>query len=42
MNLSAFLLISNSVVADLSGFEELFAGAIEIDFVCSDGNLRTE
>ena len=38
MNLSAFLLIAISAVADLSGFEELLAEAIEADFVCSDAD----
>ena len=38
MNMSAFLLIYTGVVADLPGFEELFAGAIEADFVYADAD----
>lgn len=38
MILSAFLLIYISVVTDLPGFEELFAGAIEADLMYSDAD----
>ena len=36
--MSAFHLIYLSVVPDLAGFEELFDGAIEADFVYSDAD----
>ena len=35
MKMSAFLIIYIGVVADLPGFEELFAGPIEADLVYS-------
>lgn len=38
MDLSAFLPIYISVVTDLPGFEVLFAGAIEADFMYSDAD----